>query len=446
MTVPQPFESKLLAAFNAFADEAFVEVDPWALSTQILAQANTRRLSFRLGRFSGLLPVAATLFLAAALITGLIGAAQLLRGPRSYEGVFVPQHDMFVPRDSAVVVALNDGRVLIAGGTYRSARPVKSAELINPATGAIVPVTGDVPGVAGAGLQLPDGRVFVVDYEWYSQSARAYVVDPVTGTSRAVGPLPRTSPTSVTGEPDLVLLADGHVLIAGGTEQVSPSLLFDPDAETFEQTGAMLTPRIHPALVRLADGRVLAAAGRTVGLPASIYFDTHGLRDDAEIYDPQTGTWSSAGRLASVRGSAWGTTTADGRVAIISTGATDSMFGAGLNYMHTADLYSPLSGTFQPLAIDWPGQATMTAIAGYKVLLTGTRTPTTDEARSGIRLVRWAATYDPATNVTTQVEPPRAILPTGALLSDQRVLIAGGYSDEPSDGGSRPVTWTETFE
>ncbi|NJN14636.1 MAG: hypothetical protein HC813_03190 [Planctomycetes bacterium] len=65
--------------------------------------------------------------------------------------------------------------------------------------------------------------------------------------------------------------------------------IFDPVTFAFTSTGSMAAARSFASAVRLLDGRVLVTGGQGVdGLGNFL------VRDDAEIYDPATGTWSPA--------------------------------------------------------------------------------------------------------------------------------------------------------
>ena len=102
-------------------------------------------------------------------------------------------------------------------------------------------------------------------------------------------------------------LADGRLLIAGGTrayealadaspdgqkhefQGLADATVFDPVTETYTRAGSMAHSRWYPTLVTLPDGKVLAFTG----------LDEHGVLDDGhtESFDPQTQTWSERADL-----------------------------------------------------------------------------------------------------------------------------------------------------
>jgi hypothetical protein len=140
---------------------------------------------------------------------------------------------------------------------------------------------------------LDDGQVLVAGgtFNWIGDSfqASAEIFDPKTGTFSPTG-----SMAHAPGKQTATLLADGRVLIVGGNEVGDESLksaeIFDPKAGIFSPTGSMATARTLHAATILADGRVLVVGGTSVGFTFSGPFV-----GSAEIYDAATGLFSPAG-------------------------------------------------------------------------------------------------------------------------------------------------------
>ncbi|HET8931300.1 MAG TPA: kelch repeat-containing protein, partial [Acidimicrobiales bacterium] len=71
---------------------------------------------------------------------------------------------------------------------------------------------------------------------------------------------------------------DDRVLVAGSRNH---GAVFDPIAQTWARTGGMAAVQSQAAAVRLADGRVLLAGGTT----------PKGAESLSELYDPATNSW-----------------------------------------------------------------------------------------------------------------------------------------------------------
>ena len=161
---------------------------------------------------------------------------------------------------------LQNGEVLIAGGQAGpQGSNSMSAELYNPASGTFRP-TGNLLGNGDAfhtATLLGNGQVLVVGEGGGDNTSHpeVYVPEmPGSGQSGAFGP---TSTTAGRFSPSATLLADGRVLVAGGTlgGNLASAVLFDPVTQAFAATGSLSVARHGQTATLLTDGRVLIAGG-----------------------------------------------------------------------------------------------------------------------------------------------------------------------------------------
>lgn len=197
------------------------------------------------------------------------------------------------PVRDATAVALNDGRVLLAGG-YGPTGPIGDATIYDPASDSF--------------------------------------------TAAAPMLVPRSGHTAT-------LLADGRVLVTGGSPLPSSpatnhSELYDPVANTWTATGWLNEPRQSHTATRLPDGRVLAIGGTTND--GSI--QAHAT---AEIYDPATGVWTLLPRqLSGPRAQHGAALLADGS-AVLVTGGIDGSALLQSAELFPTDLVTPTT----PMAV-----------------------------------------------------------------------------------------------
>ncbi len=252
-------------------------------------------------------------------------------------GTFSPTGSMSTPREDHTATLLRDGRVLIVGGDDATSHGIATAELYDPKTGTFTS-TGSMAAPRGlhTATLLADGRVLVAGGETAAWTASpiltAEIYDPKTGRFSPTGSM-TTARTFHTA----TLLADGRVLIAGGSDgsmDLALAEIYDPKAGAFTATGSMTIARVYHTATMLADGRVLIAGGG--GDYTNFLFIS-----TAEIFDPTSGTFTRTGSLATPRTYHAASLLADGRVLV--TGG----YGATAP-LASAELYDPKTGMFSP--------------------------------------------------------------------------------------------------
>ena len=178
---------------------------------------------------------------------------------------FHPTGSMAVPRRAHTSTLLSDGNVLVAGGSmgrYPSAVIHQEAELFDPRTGRFRPTGALAVGRhKHAAVALQDGRVLVVggsdQRDWRGQLTSAEVYDPATARFAPVGSM-NFARFKFSGAA-VVLLPSHRVLIAGGANTAE---VFDPDTgRFFNVAGAFDAAYYYSAAVALNDGRVFISGG-----------------------------------------------------------------------------------------------------------------------------------------------------------------------------------------
>jgi hypothetical protein len=252
-------------------------------------------------------------------------------------------------------ILLNNGKVLIAGGTTgpQDPRPIANPELYDPSTGTFTAtgafatkgstfyVSGG-PDVSAVSL-LADGKVLIAG------ELTSEIYDPDTGMFAQTSPM--TTPCFGFGGPPLyiygrtaTLLQDGKVLLIGGEEEdcgrFANAELYDALKAKFSPSGSMMRARDNHAATLLRDGTVLITGGESQDPFGNGGWIFSGTTTSAESYDPSTGGFTSVGDMTERRAGHTATVLKDGRV-LITGGYGYAGIGAYNGNFSTAEIYTP---------------------------------------------------------------------------------------------------------
>ncbi|MCI0609839.1 MAG: hypothetical protein L0Z71_12355 [Anaerolineae bacterium] len=210
------------------------------------------------------------------------------------------------------------------------------------------------------------------------------------------------------------LLADGKVLIAGGFRKevtsevaIANAEIYDPETNTFTPTGDMNEARIGHTATLLSNGQVLIVGGWGVS----------GQTSTAELYDPQTGNFLYAASMVAPRAGMTTTLLKNGRVLIVggeSARNTPQLI---------TEIYDPTTNTFTQSSSLNRGRLahTATLLNDGNVLLVGGHS-------SNNTVLASAEIYNPTTGKFTYTGDLNMVRHKHAavLLQDGTVLVIGG--------------------
>ena len=323
------------------------------------------------------------------------------------KNVFAAASSMKDARTDHTATVLPDGEILVIGGEGPSGRALSSAELYDPASGKFSAVAAKM-GTARAGhtatlisgCNCPaDGKVLIAGGTTAAASLgstlrSAELFDPATGQFTATGAMKSTRARHSATLIASGLLA-GNVLIVGGTSDESggdldTAELYDPVTGQFTLTGRMAARReghsatwLSPSVVRGAlAGEVLVAGGGAVSAPS----------DSAEVFNPQTATFSSVGSMSTARTLQAAVLLNNGKVLIAGGQSSES------DFLQSAELFDPAHATFAATGSmrNLHSGATATVLDGGRALIAGGRS-------------NWADLYDPTSGTFSQ---------TGRMVTD----------------------------
>jgi hypothetical protein len=259
---------------------------------------------------------------------------------------------------------------------------------------------------------LADGRVLIAGGTNGVETASAEIFDRATNGWSPTGPMA----TARRGH-TATLLEDGTVLVVGGLYKVEgvatylrSAELYVPRTGTWLPAPALATERAYHSATPLPGGRVLVAGGTNLG-----------DLDSAEIYDAATGTWTAAGKLSVRRYDHAAVAMPDGTVLVL--GGYSSKISS-TNCTRSVERFDPVARSWFAVGVllSERAQAGVAPLPDGRVLLAGGQDSMGDLAS--------VEAFDPATNVAELrvplASPRRAV--TATALASGHVVVTGGYA------------------
>jgi hypothetical protein len=323
------------------------------------------------------------------------------------------------------------GWVLVEGGVAGAKAATRRAELLDPArlrwvgTGAMHRARANHTATL-----LPGGQTLIAGGEGHKGAAlaSAELYDPANGRFAMTGAMKAArgghTATLIEG---CACADDDKVLIAGGTtrvpkgEPLSSAELYDPASGEFTPTGAMKTARTGATATLIASGPlagdVLIAGGSGQG---------GAILASAELYDPRTGAFSETGAMTAAR--EFHTATWLGYLRDSGAMAGEILIAGGqtpAGVTASVEIYDPTSGTFSAVASMTAARATQDA-----VLMSDGRVLVAGGFSTGENFLNSAEIFNPSDGTFTPTAAMSSVHAgaDGVLLADGRVLIAGGRS------------------
>ena len=346
------------------------------------------------------------------------------------------------PRGLHTATLLNDGRVLVAGGrsiqSYESAEifdPNKSDDpevsQWSPAGNMLLDRFDHTATMLSNGLILMVGGDKETGAQLYTQSKRitlqdSELYDPATNSWSSAGDMPNPHGSGHTA----TLLDNGKVLVTGGIyakvldaprEPSEFSDIYDPATGTWSTTGDLTKPRSKHQAVLLEDGNVLVIGDNS-----------------SEIYNISTGKWTDAGELPSNHGAQFSTTVlSNGKILVAGGGSSNWVGGVEVSIpspIDNADIYDPSTGKWSSAGTMVKAEVFHTAslLQDGRVLVVGTVSAQLYDPDSD--------SWSEAGSLKTQrgalmIDGPARSFHTATVLNDGRVIIVGGNTLDLSKFG-----------
>jgi hypothetical protein len=355
------------------------------------------------------------------------------------------------PRERFVAVPLKDGRALVTGGMNQQEQSFSSTYTYDPASGHETWSKAGLLGTArtdATAATLLDGRVLVAGGYYRTKPSYGSV-----STPGAVLAAYRSDPLTGAGSsgPRLADVEPPHIGSALATAE-----LFDPATGEWSSTGPLAYARYGADAVTLSDGRILVVGSMGGNNGVTIDGDAELT---AEIYDPKTGRFHLAGHMPDVdraalqaQGAKHANPVPDGDpdtqdvgrlVALDDGGAV--LIGQSGDWNHVGDItrsfrFDADAGTWSEIGQTWvsvgeptavtlttPGVRRLTGVSAERlpdgrVLVAGGSGTDEETATASVEI------YDPTADTWSPIDPMPKARYGGAsvVLADGSILIVGG--------------------
>jgi len=305
----------------------------------------------------------------------------------------LPAASLATARRLHTATALSNGKVLVVGG-FGSSGALSTAELYDPATNA-----WSAAGLLATARQLhtatllPDGKVLVAGGLGAAALSTSELYNPASNTWTASGSLASARQLHTAS-----LLSSGKVLVTGGLDAgiLNSSEIYDPATGLWTGAAPLITLRQQHTATVLTDGKVLVTGGLT-SIPGPVFSNLA----SAELYDPATNAWTGAGAFTAARRLHTATRLPGGKVLV--AGGTSSITAVPSPALNSAQLYDPLSNT-------WATAGSLGGIRAYHTanLLNNGRVLAAGGANGSTSLAT-AELYNPNTNAAWTTSPKSVV-------------------------------------
>ncbi|HEY8520896.1 MAG TPA: kelch repeat-containing protein [Gammaproteobacteria bacterium] len=333
--------------------------------------------------------------------------------------------DMPFAREQHVTVELQDGRILVVGGSDASGGTMPTTNYVfDPDTETFAELGNIIdPRIEHVAVVLQTGDVLVTGGDVQLPATQeAEIIDARTGVA-----FPTGAPSVHRIAAAAVLLEDGRVLVTGGyaVPPLATAELFDPAAGSFTPTAGNLNyGRAYHSATLLDDGRVLIYGGLTAGATPA----------PPELFDPQTETFTALQPPESIpRLNHVALRLQDGRVGVFGGENLAAVPLTGnLAFATSPDRFEPLTPLAQRRTL-----ARGALLADGRVLLAGGYVSTIAQADAGTVIV--AAAGD--ASAPGPALGAARVFHTMNRLRTGKLLVIGGR-----DASQAPLATAELFE